>query len=103
MFAVTLREHAVEETAMLPDGRDVLVRLGLFEDSYLRPGEANTVTLDLVIDGAVEATVETVLEPEQASEARVLAREVAAALASGELAPTAGSIEHLALTIPDIA
>ena len=54
-----------------------------------------------MIDDEVEATVETVLRPDEVSEALELAREVAAKLESGELEPTAGSIEHLALTIPD--
>jgi hypothetical protein len=97
---VSLRSHPVEETATLPDGREVTVRIGLFEDSYIKPRENDTITLDLVIGGEVEGTVETVLEPQHDSEARALAREVAAKLASGELEPTAGSVEHIALTIP---
>jgi hypothetical protein len=98
---MSLRSHAVEETATLPDGRQVMVRIGLLDDPYIKRRENDTVTLDLVIDGEVEGTVETVLEPEHESEARALAREVAAKLASGELQPTAGSVEHIALTIPN--
>jgi hypothetical protein len=97
---VSLRAQPVEETATLPDGRDVVVRIGLLDDPYIKRRENDTITLDLVIGGEVEATVETVLEPRHDSEARALAREVAAKLASGELRPTAGSVEHIALTIP---
>jgi hypothetical protein len=98
---VTLRSGPVEQTATLPDGRHVTVRVGLFEDSYVAQREIDTVTLDLVIGGEVEATVETVLRPDEVSEALHLAREVASALESGDLEPTAGSIERVALTIPD--
>jgi hypothetical protein len=85
----------------LPDGRTVVVRIGLFEGGYVARREVDTVTLDLVIDDEVTATVETILRPDEVSEALELAREVASALEAGELEPTAGSIEHLALTIPD--
>ncbi|MBA2462928.1 MAG: hypothetical protein H0V45_14390 [Actinobacteria bacterium] len=44
----------------------------------------------------VLATLNTVLDPEQESEARALAREIAAGLESGDLEPTAGAIEPLA-------
>ncbi len=98
--AVSLRGHPVEETATLPDGREVVIRIGLLDDPYIRRRENDTITLDLLIGGDVEATVETVLEPQQVGEARALAREVAAKLAAGELRPTAGSVEHIALTIP---
>jgi hypothetical protein len=97
---VTLRSHPVEEAATLPDGREVVVRIGLLEDAYLKRRDIDTVTLDLLFGDAVEATVETVLEPRHESEARALAREIASKLASGELQPTAGSVEHIALTIP---
>jgi hypothetical protein len=91
----------VEQTATLPDGRAVVVRIGLFEGGYVARREIDTVTLDLVIDDEVAAMVETVLRPDEVGEALELAREVASGLESGALEPTAGSIEHLALTIPD--
>ena len=97
---MSLRGEPVEETATLPDGRAVVVRIGLLDDPYIKRRENDTITLDLVIGGEVEATVETVLEPQHVSEARALAREVAAKLAAGELQATAGSVEHIALTIP---
>ncbi len=78
----------------------MVVRVGLFDGGYVPQQEIDTVTLDLVIDGEVEATVETVLRPDEVSEALHLAREIATGLEAGELQPTAGSIEHVALTIP---
>jgi hypothetical protein len=97
---MSLRSQPAEQTVMLPDGREVLVRVGLFDDVYVRRRDIETVTLDLLIDDRVEATVETLLRPEQDGEALLLAREVAAALGSGELEPTAGAIEPVALRIP---
>jgi hypothetical protein len=98
---VSLHAGPVEQTATLPDGRAVLVRVGLFDGGYVPQQQVDTVTLDLVIDGEVVATVETVLNPDEVSEALELAREIASGLESGELAPTAHAIEHVALTIPD--
>ena len=98
---MSLQAGPVEQTARLADGRAVVVRIGLFDGGYVARREIDTVTLDLVIDDEVMATVETVLSPDEVSEALELAREVAAGLESGELEPTAHSIEHLALTIPD--
>jgi hypothetical protein len=78
----------------------VTVRLGLFDESYIKHREFDSFSLDLVLGGEVEVTVEYVVEEEHDSQARALAREVATQLASGELEPTAGSVEHIALTIP---
>ena len=98
---MSLHAGPVEQTATLPDGRPVVVRVGLFESGYVPEREIDTVTLDLVVAGEVEATVETVLRPDEVSEALRLARDIATGLEAGELEPTAHSIEHLALTIPD--
>jgi ribosomal protein S1 len=97
---MSLRAQPVEKPVTLPDGRAALVRVGLFEDDYVPRREIDTVTLDLVIDDEVEATVETLLRPEQDGEARLLAREVAEALGSGAIEPTAGAIEPVALRMP---
>jgi hypothetical protein len=98
---VSLHAGPIEQTAALPDGRAVVVRVGLFDGGYVAQKDVDTVTLDLLVDGEVEATVETVLRPDEVSEALHLAREIATGLESGQLEPTAGSIEHVALTIPD--
>jgi hypothetical protein len=97
---MTLRAHPIEQPAALPDGRLLVVRVGIPDDSYIPRRENETVALELVQDGEVAATVNTVLRPEQESEARALARDVAARLESGVLEPTAGALEPLADSIP---
>ena len=70
--------------------------VGVPEDPYIPRSEVETVTLDLLVDEEVAATVTTLLDPDQESEARALARDVVARLESGEIEPTAGAIEPLA-------
>jgi hypothetical protein len=96
---VSLRGQPVEQETTLPDGRRVLIRVALASDGYLPRREVHTVSLELLVDERVEATVNTVLEPKQVTEARRLADEVAARLQSGELQPTASAIEPLADSI----
>lgn len=96
---MSLRGTPIEQQAELPDGRVFLVRVGLLDDSYVARREIHTVALELVEDGQVAASVNTVLAPEHESEARALAREVADKLASGDLEPTAQALEPLADTI----
>jgi hypothetical protein len=97
---MTLRAHPIEQPAALPDGRLLVVRVGIPDDSYIPRRENETVALELVQNGEVAATVNTVLRPEQESEARALVRDVAARLESGDLEPTAGALEPLADSIP---
>lgn len=97
---MTLRAHPIEQPAALPDGRRLVVRVGIPDDSYIPKRENQTVALELVQDGEVAATVNTVLRPEHEREARALARDVAARLESGELEPTAGALEPLADSMP---
>jgi hypothetical protein len=97
---MTLKAHPIEQPAALPDGRLLVVRVGIPDDSYIPRRENETVALELVQDGEVAATVNTVLRPEQESEARALVRDVAARLESGDLEPTAGALEPLADSIP---
>jgi hypothetical protein len=93
---VSLRGEPIELTATLPDGRQILVRVGVPNDSYIPSRELDTVDVEL-LDGAQHlAAVNTVLGVEQESEARELAREIVQGLESGELEPTAGAIEPLA-------
>ncbi len=77
------------------------VRIGVAEDSYIPRGELHTVTADLVMDGEVAATINTILDPDQDSEARALVRELVSGLESGELEPTAGSIEPVVDRLPE--
>jgi hypothetical protein len=97
---VSLRGQPVVEETTLPDGRVVAVRIAVAADAYIPRRDLATVTMELVADGLVEATVNTLLGPSHVSEARTLARDVAAKLHSGELEPTAAAIEPLADSIP---
>ena len=97
---MTLHGHPVTELAVLPDGREVEVRVGIVDDSYIADSELNTVSLELRIGGRVEAVVNTILDAAQDREARELADHVAAGLRTGELEPTASAIEPLADELP---
>ena len=96
---MSLRNAPLEETTTLPDGRTVVVRVGVPEDSYVPKSERSTVAIELFEDGRGIAATDTVLEPEQDSEARGLLREVGSGLASGSLEPTAAALEPLADTL----
>jgi hypothetical protein len=93
---VTLRGNPIHETATLPDGRVIEIRVGVPEDSYIRRRDLNTVTVELASDGEHLAAVTTVLDADQTGEARQLANEIKNGLESGTLEPTAGAIEPLA-------
>ena len=96
---MTLRARPVEETATLPDGRAAAVRVGVPDDPYIAKSQLDTVAVELRIDEMVAATVNTVLDADQVSEARALALEIVAGLEAGTLEPTAGAIEPLADTL----
>jgi hypothetical protein len=85
----------VEQEATLPGGRLVTVRVGVPDDPYVAQRELDTVAAEIVADGNVLATVNTVLDADQESEAKQLAREIAQGLESGELVPSVESIEPL--------
>ena len=93
---MSLRGRPIVQTASLPDGREVRVRVGIPEDSYIPRRELETVDVELFNGDQALAAVNTVLGPEQESEALALAREIVAGLESGSLEPTAAAIEPLA-------
>jgi hypothetical protein len=93
---MSLRGAPIQTAATLPDGRVVLVRVGVPEDSYIASRELDTVDIELFDGEQHLAAVNTVLSAEQDSEARALAREVVAGLESGALEPTAAALEPLA-------
>ena len=97
---MSLRNRPIEQTATLPEGDEVLVRVGVPDDSYIAKRELDTVAVELLRNGEHLAAVNTVLAVEQESEALALAREIVSGLESGELEPTAGAIEPLADRIP---
>jgi hypothetical protein len=96
---VSLRGRTVEQTATLPDGRSVVVHVGVPDDPYIARAELETVDVELHSGGHVLAAVNTVLDPDQEDEAVDLARQIAEKLESGELEPTAHGIEPLADTL----
>jgi hypothetical protein len=93
---VSLNGNPVELTATLPDGREVRIRIGVPDDSYVSKSELRTVDVELFSGEEHLAAVNSVLLPEQESEALSLARHIRAGLESGELEPTAGAIGPLA-------
>ncbi|HZC29120.1 MAG TPA: hypothetical protein VE269_05215 [Gaiellaceae bacterium] len=93
---MSLRGRTIEQTAKLPDGRTVTVHVGVPEDPYIARADLETVDVELHSGGTVLAAVNTVLDPDQESEALDLAREIARGLESGSLQPTAAAIEPLA-------
>src|SRR5581483_2714892 len=90
---MTLRGEPVEVTATLPDGHELVVRIGVPEDSYVPARKRSTVDVELLEDGRGLAAVTTLLAPEQTSEALELARAIAARLEEGSIEPTAAAIE----------
>jgi hypothetical protein len=99
---VSLRGRPVEQSVVLPDGREARVRVGVPDDPYIARQELDTVSLEVWAGDEAVAAVNTVLSPEHESEARALAREVVAGLESGELEPTAGALEPLAERFPTV-
>jgi hypothetical protein len=93
---VTLRANPIVEHATLAGGGSVAVWVGVPEDSYIAASERTTVDVQLREGDNVLASVTTVLEPGQASEARQLAREVRAAIEAERLPLTAAALEPFA-------
>jgi len=93
---MSLRASPAIVHAALPEGGEVTVWVGVPEDPYLSPREVTNVDLQLREGDEVLATVTTVLDPDQESEAHQLAREVQSALESGEAALTASALEPFA-------
>src|SRR5215210_296467 len=96
---MSLRSRTIEQDATLPGGRVVTVRVGVAEDPYIAKRDMDTVTAEIRADETVLATVNTVLDADQESEALELAREIVSGLESGDLEPSADAIEPLADTL----
>jgi hypothetical protein len=93
---MSLHGNAIHETAQLPSGGEVAIRVGILEDAYIADKDLNTVVLELSVGRSVVAAVTTILNADQEVEARHLADRVAEGLRSGELEPHASSIERFA-------
>ena len=96
---MSLRGRTIEQHAKLPDGRNIVVHVGVPDDPYIPRAELDTVDVELHSAGHVLAAINTVLDVDQESEAEQLAREIAAKLESGEIEPTAHAIEPFADTL----
>lgn len=75
------------------------MHVGVPEDPYIKRAELDTVDVELHAGGHGLAAVNTVLDPDQESEALQLARELAQKLEAGETEPTAHAIEPYADTL----
>ena len=85
------------EHASLPSGGTVTIWVGVPDDPYINDKSAlTTVDIQLHEGNAVIASLSTVLEPDQTSEALALAREVKAALEAGEIGLHANELEPFA-------
>ena len=93
---MSLRGDPVIDSATLPEGRRIEVFVGVPDDPYIPKNEMDTVDVELRSGDEVVAAVNTLLGPDDRSEARALAREIVSGLESGELEPTAGALESLA-------
>jgi hypothetical protein len=94
---VTLRASPIVEHAALPNGGTVTVWVGVPDDPYFDDkSQLTTVDIQLREGNSVIATLSTVLDPEQDSEARQLAREVKAAIEAGEIGLHASELEPFA-------
>ena len=93
---MSLRSTPIVEHASLPKGGTVTVWVGVPDDSYIKKSEQTSVDIQLHEGNAVIASLTTVLDPEQDSEARQLAREVKSAIEAGEIGLHAGDLEPFA-------
>jgi hypothetical protein len=94
---VSLRGSPVVEHAVLPSGGSVTIWIGVPDDPYIEDKrQLTTVDIQLHEGNNVIASLSTVLEPDQTSEALQLAREVKAALEAGEIGLHANELEPFA-------
>jgi hypothetical protein len=94
---VTLRGTPIVEQASLTGGGTVTVWVGVPDDPYFdNKKDLTTVDIQLHEGNAVIASLSTVLDPEQVSEAHQLAREVKTALEAGEIGLHASDLEPFA-------
>jgi hypothetical protein len=92
-----LRASPVVEHAALPSGGSVTIWVGIPDDPYIDDKrQLTTVDIQLREGSSVIASLSTVLEPEQTSEAVALAREVKTAIENGEIGLKASELEAFA-------
>jgi hypothetical protein len=87
----------VIEHASLPRGGTVLIWVGVPDDPYY-DDKSNLTTVDIQLHEGkgIVASLSTVLDPDQETEARALAREVKVAIEAGEIGLHASELEPFA-------
>jgi|SRR5689334_21957875 hypothetical protein len=94
---MTLRAAPVVAHASLPGGGSIVVWVGVPDDPYFDDkSQLTTVDIQLREGNSVVASMSTVLDPDQTSEAEQLAREVKAAIEAGEIGLHASELEPFA-------
>jgi hypothetical protein len=94
---VALRSTPIIEHAALPGGGTVTVWVGVPDDPYFDDKtQLTTVDIQLREGNSVVASLSTVLDTDQESEALQLAREVKAALEAGKIGMHASELEPFA-------
>ena len=94
---MTLRAAPVVTHASLPGGGSIVVWVGVPDDPYFDDkSQLTTVDIQLREGNSVVASMSTVLDPDQTSEAEQLAREVKSAIEAGEIGLHASELEPFA-------
>jgi hypothetical protein len=94
---MSLFNSPVVEHASLPRGGTVTIWVGVPDDPYYDDkSQLTTVDIQLHEGNGIVASMSTVLDPDQESEARQLARDVKAAIESGEIGLHAHELERFA-------
>jgi hypothetical protein len=94
---MTLRSTPVVEHASLPQGGTITIWVGVPDDPYYDDkSQLTTVDIQLHEGNGIVASISTVLNPDQDSEARQLALDVKAAIESGEIGLHAHELERFA-------
>ena len=93
---MSLRGTPIIEHATLPEGGSVTIWVGVPDDPYIDKKNLSTVDIQLHEGNAVLASLSTVLDPDQTSEALQLAREVKTAIEAGEIGLHASELEPFA-------
>jgi hypothetical protein len=94
---MSLRAAPVIEHATLPGGGSITIWVGVPDDPYFDDKRQLTnVDVQLHEGNSVIASLTTVLDPEQTTEAVELAREVKAAIEAGEIGLHASELEPFA-------
>jgi hypothetical protein len=94
---VSLLHSPAVEHASLPGGGTVTVWVGVPDDPYYDDkSQLTTVDVQLREGNAVIASMSTVLDPDDESEGRALAREIRAAIEAGEIGLHAHELEPFA-------